>query len=255
MPEYKSTTPSPLIDAISEITGALVEEHADMGAVLTRITEICAELLSAAASGIMIVDPRGGLAVVAASDERARLVELLQSQNESGPCPECIRNSEVIAVTNLDTGADRWPEFQTVATEVGYRAILAVPMILDGRAVGGLNILFTEPTQFDDEQHRRAAVLADLALLELTHERGEHRAGRLSERTLTLLNERVHLGQATGLVAGTLDISPSDARALIDDHASRSGLTLRGLARAITDGSVRPDELLADSQAQRRQGF
>ncbi|MFE5647088.1 hypothetical protein [Rhodococcus sp. NPDC056516] len=65
----------------------------------------------------------------------------------------------------------------------------------------------------------------------------------------------MHVGQATGLVAGTLDISPSDARALIDDHASRSVLTLRGLARAITDGSVHPDELLADSQAQRRQDF
>ncbi|MFE7421794.1 ANTAR domain-containing protein [Rhodococcus sp. NPDC057529] len=79
-------------------------------------------------------------------------------------------------------------------------------------------------------------------MLELTHERGEHRVGRLSERTLTLLNDRVHIGQATGIVAGTLDISP--ARALIDDHARRLGVTLRVLARSITDGSVRPTELL-----------
>ncbi|MFF2113572.1 hypothetical protein [Rhodococcus koreensis] len=44
----------------------------------------------------------------------------------------------------------------------------------------GLNNLFTEPTAFDHEQHRRAEVLTDLALLKLTHEEGVQRAGRLS---------------------------------------------------------------------------
>jgi GAF domain-containing protein len=245
MPENTSATPSPLIDGISEITGALVDGHTDIGAVLYRITEICADLLSAAASGIMIVDPRGGLAVVAASDERARLVELLQSQSESGPCAECIRTSEVIAVEDLATGeADRWPEFRTVATEIGYRAILAVPMILDRHTVGGINILFTEPTAIDPERRRRAAVLADLAVLELTQERGEHRAGRLSERSLALLHDRVHVGQATGIVAGTLDLTPGRARALIDNHARLAGITLRALVRAITDGTLHPTELL-----------
>ncbi|MFC9553811.1 GAF domain-containing protein [Rhodococcus sp. NPDC056960] len=244
MPENTSATPSPLIDAVSEITGALVDGHTDIGAVLYRITEISADLLSAAAAGIMIVDPRGGLAVVAASDERARLVELLQSQSESGPCADAIRTSEVIAVPDLATGdADRWPEFRTVATEIGYRAILAVPMILDRHTVGGLNILFTEPTTFDPEQHRRAGVLADLAVLELTQERGEHRAGRLSERTLALLNDRVHVGQATGIVAGTLDITPGQARAMIDDHARLAGVPLRALVRSITDGAIHPTEL------------
>ncbi|MDF3313190.1 GAF and ANTAR domain-containing protein [Rhodococcus sp. T2V] len=253
MPESTSAPSSALIDAVSEITGALVDGHADRGAVLYRITVICADLLSAAASGIMIVDPLGGLAVVAASDEQARLVELLQSQSEEGPCPECIHTSEVIAVPNLDTDADRWPEFRTVASEIGYRAILAVPMILDGHTVGGLNILFTEPTAFEHEQHRRARVFADLALLELTHERGEHRAGRLSERTLALLNDRTRLGQATGIVAGALDITPGRAHALIDDHAHRLGVPLRTLARSITDGTVRPTEML-DAEAQRPDG-
>ncbi|MFC9838757.1 GAF domain-containing protein [Rhodococcus sp. NPDC127530] len=195
--------------------------------------------------------PPRGLAVVAASDERARLVELLQSQSESGPCAECIAAAEVIAVQNLDTDADRWPEFRTVATEIGFRAILAVPMILDGHTVGGLNILFTEPPAFDSERRRRTTVLADLALLELTHECGEHRVGRLSERTLTLLNDRVHVGQATGIVAGTLDIAPGRARALIDDHAHLLGVTLRVLARSITDGSVHPTELLVAETQQR----
>ncbi|MFE7421793.1 GAF domain-containing protein [Rhodococcus sp. NPDC057529] len=140
MPENKSSTSSSLIDAISGVTGALVDGHADTGAVLYRITEICADLLSAA-SGIMIIDPRGGLAGVAASDERARVVELLQSQSESGPCAECIRTSEVIAVEDLETAAERWPEFWTVASEIGFRAILAVPMILDGRTVGAQHLV------------------------------------------------------------------------------------------------------------------
>lgn len=105
-----------VIDALSEITGALVDGHTDTGAALFRMATLGVELLSAAAVGIMVVDPRGGFGVVAASDERARLVELLQTQTESGPCPQCIRTGDVLAVPDLTVDPDRWPEFAAVPT-------------------------------------------------------------------------------------------------------------------------------------------
>jgi len=232
-----------VIDALSEITGALVDGHTDTGAALFRMATLGVELLSAAAVGIMVVDPRGGFGVVAASDERARLVELLQTQTESGPCPQCIRTGELLAVPDLTVDPNRWPEFAAVACDLGYRAVLAVPMVLDGRTVGGLNVLYTRPTAFDQDDHRLGALLAALTVLELTQETGDQRADRLAERTLGLLNDRVHAGQATGFVAGTLDISPARARGLLDDYSRRHAVPLRELARRITDGTLHPVEL------------
>jgi len=243
MPQNSPDPGARVIDALSEITGALVDSQQDVGAVLFRSTTIGVELLSAAAVGIMIVDPRGGFGVVAASDERARLVELLQTQTESGPCPQCIRTGEVLAVPDLAVDPDRWPEFAAVARDIGYRAVLAIPMVLDGRTVGGLNVLYSQPTVFDQDDHRLSALLAALIVLELTQETGDQRADRLAERTLVLLNDRVHAGQATGFVAGTLDVSPARARGLLDDYSRRRAVPLRELARRITDGTLHPIEL------------
>ncbi|ELB92930.1 hypothetical protein Rwratislav_11548 [Rhodococcus wratislaviensis IFP 2016] len=243
MPQNSPDPGARVIDALSEIAGALVDGHTDTGAALFRMATIGVELLSAAAVGIMVVDPRGGFGVVAASDERARLVELLQTQTESGPCPQCIRTGEMLAVPDLAVDTDRWPEFAAVARDLGYRAVLAVPMVLDGRTVGGLNVLYGQPTAFDQDHHRLSSLLAALIVLELTQETGDQRADRLAERTLGLLNDRVHAGQATGFVAGTLAVSPARARGLLDDYSRRHAVPLRVLARRITDGTLHPAEL------------
>ncbi|QSE86864.1 GAF domain-containing protein [Rhodococcus koreensis] len=243
MPQNSPDPGARVIDALSEVAGALIDDRHDVGAALFRISTLGVELLSAAAVGIMVVDPRGGVGVVAASDERARLVELLQTQYGSGPCPQCIRTGEMLAVPDLTVDPDRWPEFAAVARDLGYRAILAVPMVLDGRTIGGLNVLYTRPTDFDRDDHRLASLLAALIVLELTQETGDQRADRLAERTLGLLNDRVHAGHATGFVAGTLDVSPARARGLLDDYSRRHAIPLRELARRITDGTLHPIEL------------
>jgi hypothetical protein len=85
--------------------------------------------------------------------------------------------------------------------------------------------------------------LADLAVLGLTQERDERRVERLAEQTLTTLNDRIHVSQAIGLLAGALDLAPDDARALLMEHSVVTGRSVRDLAKAITDGSLPPGKL------------
>ena len=44
------------------------------------------EILVAEAAGVMLADPRGGLRLIASSDERMRLLELFELQGAQGPC-------------------------------------------------------------------------------------------------------------------------------------------------------------------------
>src|SRR5271170_1781912 len=44
------------------------------------------EILRAEAAGVMLADPRGGLRLIASSDERMRLLELFELQGAQGPC-------------------------------------------------------------------------------------------------------------------------------------------------------------------------
>jgi GAF domain-containing protein len=228
-----------LAGALAEMTSRLVGGP-DAGTVLRLVTDAGTGLLGAAATGVMLVHPRGGIEVVSASDEPARFVELLQTQTEQGPCVECIAVARVITARDLEVERSRWPQFVPAALRVGYRAVCAVPMRLDGRAIGGLNLLYTEPTTLTEWQLRLAQVIADLAVLGLVQEPGTRRADRLAERTLTALNDRVRFDQAIGLIAGTLEVEPAVARGALTGYAQRTERTLREVAQAVTDGSLDP---------------
>ncbi len=53
---------------------------------LHGLAEDSVEILRAAAAGVMLVDARGGLRLIASSDERMRLLELFEIQGAQGPC-------------------------------------------------------------------------------------------------------------------------------------------------------------------------
>jgi hypothetical protein len=89
-----------------------------------------------------------------------------------------------------------------------------------------------------------AQVVSDLTVLALVQERGDRRADRLLEATVTALNDRVQLDHAVGMVAGTLEITPAESRALVIAHATEHGLALREVTRAVTDGTLAPADLI-----------
>nr|CEL18205.1 hypothetical protein [Kibdelosporangium sp. MJ126-NF4] len=228
--------------ALAEITSRLVG-NPDATTVLQLVTDTGARLLRANATGVMLADPRGGIEVVSASDEPARFVELLQTQTEQGPCVDCIVTATVISVPDLRSERSRWPDFVPAALEIGYQAVVAVPLRLDGHAIGGLNLLYTERTVLTTDESHLAQMISDLAVLGLVQEPGSQRANRVAERTLAAFNDRVQLDQAVGLIAGTLDINPAAARAALAEYARRNRRTQREVAHAITDGGLDPTTL------------
>jgi hypothetical protein len=96
--------------------------------VLRAVTEAYGPALGASATGVIVVDPRGGVSVLSASDERARFLEVLQAQGNRGPCLDCIERNAVIASADLAADEARWPEFAARATAAGYRAVHAFPL-------------------------------------------------------------------------------------------------------------------------------
>jgi GAF domain-containing protein len=238
------TAPPDLASALVTITSRLVGSP-DNAAVLRLVTEVGTGLLGAIATGVMLTGAGGQLEVVAASDETARFVELLQTHIDQGPCVDCIAAAAVITASDLAAERERWPEFVPAALEAGYRSVVAVPLRLDGSAVGGFNLLYDTVTTVPRWQLDLAQVVSDLAVLALVQERGDRRADRLLEATVTALNDRVQLDHAVGLVAGTLGTTPAAARALVIGHAAEHGLVLREVTRAVTDGTLAPADLIA----------
>jgi GAF domain-containing protein len=84
---------------------------------LHTLTERCVQLLGVDAAGILLIDQRGTLNLVAVSTEQTRLLELFQLQNEEGPCLDCYHSGQGVACVDLTATPQQWPRFAAVARE------------------------------------------------------------------------------------------------------------------------------------------
>ena len=70
----------------------MVDDY-DVIDLLDRLVGFCVELLPTDAAGIVLGDARRELRAVAASEEAAHVMELLQLQADEGPCLDCFQTA------------------------------------------------------------------------------------------------------------------------------------------------------------------
>ena len=204
---------------------------------LHALTDRTVRLLDVSAAGLLLADPRGELRVVAASTERARLLELFQLQNDQGPCLDCFRSGQPIAASDLTAEAGRWPRFAAAADHAGFAAVQALPMRLREQTIGALNLFRAVAGPFDPADMRVGQALADVATISLLHERTLRHSETLNEQLQAALNSRVIIEQAKGKLAERLQLDMDQAFTVLRDRARYRNLRLADLARGVIDGS------------------
>lgn len=213
---------------------------------LQTLTDRCVELLGVDASGLMLTDQRGGLRLIAATMERARLLELFALQVQDGPCLECFDTGE--AITNVELtepeASQRWPVFTPAAVELGFGTTQALPMRLRGRVIGALNLFNNEQVHLSDSDLDVGQAMADVATIGLLHQRNIHEQTILSEQLQTALQTRVLVEQAKGALAQLAGISVEEAFRRMRAHARSNSMRLSDVAAAVVDGSISRDVLI-----------
>ncbi|MDX6742655.1 GAF and ANTAR domain-containing protein [Actinocorallia sp. A-T 12471] len=219
-----------------QLADTLVDDF-DVFEFLHRLTERCTQLLGVDAAGILLTDQHDHLRLIAASSERARLLELFQLQSDQGPCLDAFASGNPVTSTDLPAEAGRWPKFAAAAQRSGFAAVHALPMRLRHQTVGALNLFSARPQALDEETTTFAQAFADIATIGLLHHRAARHQELLSEQLQFALNSRVIIEQAKGMLAERAGISVDEAFTALRDHARRTNTKLPDAATAILNGT------------------
>lgn len=221
--------------AFVTLSDTLVDEY-DTIELLDRLVGYCVDLLPAQAAGIVLGDARNRLRAVAASDEAAHLMELLQLQSDEGPCLDCFQTAAPVSVADLAGQAGRWPAFVAAAHDrARYRSVHALPLRLRGSAIGALNLFHTEPGPLPDQDLALAQALADVATIGILQERAIRRAEVVTEQLQAALHSRVTIEQAKGAVAAAIGVSMDIAFDRLRRYARSHNERLSEVARRIVE--------------------
>jgi GAF domain-containing protein len=224
-----------------EVADTLVDDF-DLVDFLHMLTVRTATLVGASAVGLLLADQRGYLRFMAASDEKARILEIFQVQINEGPCLDAYRTAAPVINANLAEAADRWPEFSKHALAAGFRSVHAFPMRVRREVIGALNVFGSSiGGDFDDADVQIVQALTDVATIGLLQERAVRRGEVLTEQLQAALNSRILIEQAKGVIAQAHGMSIDAAFTALRGYARRHNRKLTELA----DDLLHDPELLA----------
>lgn len=221
-------------DAFVELVDSLVQDF-DVIDMLTVLTTRCVELLGATAAGILLADSDGTLRVIGASNEQAQVLELMQLQNDEGPCLDCYRTGRVVSNSDL-LAASPWPDFAAVSVAAGYFSVCAIPMQLRDFTMGCLNLFMPASVALPDDDVALARALAHVASIAIAQDEMTRKSAVRETDLQHALHSRIVIEQAKGMIAAQSRVDMDTAFNGLRSYARRNNQLLTEVATEVIAG-------------------
>ncbi|TFC01848.1 ANTAR domain-containing protein [Cryobacterium adonitolivorans] len=225
-----------LVEAFVTLADTLVVGY-DLVDLLHTLVSQCVPLFGASAAGIILTDDEE-FEVVASTNERSRLVEILQLRSGSGPCVESVVTGHSVSVPDIAASGPKWPRFRAGALEQGFASMFSVPMRLRATTIGSLNLFWERTGGLGTADAPTVQALADVATIGILQERALRESDVARQQLQYALSSRVVIEQAKGVIAFTRSATMDEAFTLIRQHARSNGTPLVEVAARIVSGDL-----------------
>ncbi|WP_104166955.1 GAF and ANTAR domain-containing protein [Cryobacterium sp. N22] len=195
---------------------------------------------SASEAGILLADRTGKFHVAASTSERSSAIEEAQLGFEEGPSVEAVRTGRTVEAPDIERTSGKWPAFSTIAAARGFRAAHAVPLRAGGDIIGGLNLFSTLPGALSHRDEALAEALASFATNSIEQYRRLQDHGTLREQLQGILEGRVLIEQAKGVLAQRHGVAMEEAFSLLRARARMTDKQLRDVAEGIVNQARQP---------------
>ena len=162
---------------------------------------------------------------IAASREHLALLDAIQYAF-GGPCVDAALHDVTVLGGDLDGGLldeQRWVEFARASAANGVMSTLSLPVHVDGRVVGGVNLYAATPHAFSGKEQRVADILGAWAPGAVHNADLSFSTRGAARRAPHVLQDLAVLDQATGVVVAAHGVDEAEARRIISDAAYRAG--------------------------------
>jgi GAF domain-containing protein len=223
-------------DAIGRLAKFVLGEHS-----LDELLENVVDIAKCAMPGppevsITLVD--GQPLTMAGSGPLAIEVDERQYDIGYGPCLDAVRLGEAIVVDDL-TAETRWPEYVPRALKAGVAASLSLPLPIEDRHIGAMNIYFRQPGVLDDDALGTAQTIAGFAAVALVNADRYQKSETLAQQLAHALESRSIIDQAKGILMAEHHFSADDAFDMLVRLSQNTNHKLRDVAAALVKHTQR----------------
>ena len=211
---------------------ALLASGRDLSSFLGDLVHLAARQVPVAEACGLTLTRDGTGVTVASTGSLADRADERQYEVDAGPCLESMRAGTVVRVDDMVV-EQRWAPYPARAAELGIGSSLSLPLVVQGRSSGALNLYATAPRVFsaDDEATatRWAQQAAGALAVALRIADSDHRAHSL----LGGLDTRATIGQAVGLLMARERCTADQAFGLLRIASQRRNVKLRDVAAGV----------------------
>ncbi|PWC07624.1 hypothetical protein DF223_05955 [Mycetocola zhujimingii] len=174
-----------------------------------------------------------GTETVSATNDRAARLDELQFDLGEGPCWDALSSARPVLEPDVRNKPVRsWPAFSEVLRQEEIGAIFAFPMLVGSLRLGAIDLYCTTPRALSAADAQRSVALAAVvSRLVLRQALDKFDQPDTQQPHNPFFRRTLH--QATGMVLAQLNLSPDDARLVIQAHAFAAGRPVQEVAEDI----------------------
>ncbi len=212
--------------------------------VVSALDELVArtnEALGLAGSGVSLIGEDGSLQFATARPPGIIALEEEQARSQKGPCVEAARLGEIFAIPDLQDPSivAQWPKYCAVAAEINIAAVVGVPMKIETKTVGALNLFSKDVRPWSAEELAVAQLFADAATVFLLNAATYDKQQVVNEQLLQALHSRAVIEQAKGIIAASQGIDVEQAFRVMRNYARSHHATVASVAEAVVSLGLR----------------
>lgn len=168
-----------------------------------------------------------------ATDHETAVLDAVQYL-DGGPCIDALETEEILEVRDMDPlSEERWSMYARASSDSGVASSLSLPLLDNGRVIGGVNLYASTPEAFHGRHPELAEALCASAAGAVADADLEFHTRMQATEAPRRIEELQHIDVAVGILAASQRVSTETARELLRQAALRAGISEFQAAQAV----------------------